>query len=386
MESNNIEQVFTDIYKNNTWSSLESASGTGSEIIATTEVRERLPELIQNYEIKNVLDIGCGDFNWMKTIIHHIGYYVGVDTVSEIINENNRLYGTDNIVFLHKNILDLDWEFYSAFDAVILKDVLVHLSFKNITKILTQLKLSRVKYLLATSFLGCQINKDIPDGSWRVINLLASPFNLPRPLETVISYSDFYRVGEELHIDKTLTMWSIGLAMTEKHNRFVDPYVKRELKQIMPKHVVDVGPGDGYWGKVSRLMFPDSRITGIELSEKWFNHCSGLEVYDFMALEDIYTAIRGTSGDVIIFGDVLEHLEKDRAVETLKEAVARFKYIIINAPVGFVPQEHEDIEEIHRCGLTREDFSAYKVLEYREGTELETEYVVFNCLIKGNGR
>jgi hypothetical protein len=218
-----------------------------------------------------------------------------------------------------------------------------------------------------------------------MMNLLAPPFNMGFPSETIVSYGDSFRVGEELYSDKTLSMWRNESIISSKHNRFSDPYVKRQLRTIKPRRVVDVGPGDGCWGRIVSLMFPDCNIMGIELSPKWFVYCGALGVYDTLINEDITTAIYGASGDVIIFGDILEHIEKGNSMKTLSEAVKRFKYVIINAPVGFVPQEHEDIEEIHRCGITKDDLTGYEVLEYHEGTENADDYTVFNCLIKGNG-
>ncbi len=170
---------------------------------------------------------------------------------------------------------------------------------------------------------------------------------------------------------------------TAKHNDWVNSYSCHEILEIQPKLIFDIGIGDGYWCKLVKFFFDDTNITGIELNEKWFNYCEELKIYDKIILDSIVNQITNISGDLIIFGDILEHLEKDDMKYVLKEAVQNFKYILINGPVGFVPQFHEDTEEIHRSGITREDFNDYKIKEYHEGFVKEVNFSMMNCLLYG---
>ena len=66
--SKNIEETFTEIYKNKFWDSKESVSGRGSEIEQTKRIIIELPKLYDKFEIKSVLDIPCGDYHWMKYV------------------------------------------------------------------------------------------------------------------------------------------------------------------------------------------------------------------------------------------------------------------------------------------------------------------------------
>ena len=59
------KEVFTEVFTINDWSSAESHSGMGSTLQYTTNTRKGLPLIWSKYNIKKVLDIGCGDFNWM---------------------------------------------------------------------------------------------------------------------------------------------------------------------------------------------------------------------------------------------------------------------------------------------------------------------------------
>ena len=62
------EKIFTKFYNRNKWGNLESFSGDGSTIKETTKTRKIIENVIKKYKIKSLLDIPCGDFNWMKLI------------------------------------------------------------------------------------------------------------------------------------------------------------------------------------------------------------------------------------------------------------------------------------------------------------------------------
>ena len=169
------------------------------------------------------------------------------------------------------------------------------------------------------------------------------------------------------------------LPQTPKHNSFVDPFTIEQIKSICPRLVVDVGPGDGYYGKLLHYLYSKPPyIVGVELNKKWADHCKSIKIYDEIILGNIKEVISTLFGNLIIFGDVLEHLEKDDAEYTLGVAVKNFEWVIVNGPIGFQHQSHPDPEEHHRCGITLEDFCDYEVVEYNQQPE-----VMMNCLLKG---
>jgi len=203
-----MKEIFINIYNKNEWSSKESVSGTGSEMGTTKEIREQLPNLFKKYGIKRLLDFGCGDFNWMKEIVGSLDYYHGVDVVEEVIANNKKKYAKENIKF-SCNVKNDFVNSCESFDAVLLRDVLVHLSYMNIAITLGTLSSRDIKYILTTSFLAETENRDISTGSWRRLNLMKEPFDFPPPLETIVSYSEPYNVGGGVLYDKTLSLWKL---------------------------------------------------------------------------------------------------------------------------------------------------------------------------------
>ena len=62
------EQVFKDIYRTNVWGGNDSVSGTGSDSYQTRVISKELPILFRDFRISRMLDVPCGDLNWMKDV------------------------------------------------------------------------------------------------------------------------------------------------------------------------------------------------------------------------------------------------------------------------------------------------------------------------------
>jgi hypothetical protein len=168
-----VKKKFTEIYENNLWCSPESVSGGGSEMQNTKVIRKELPVLIQKFNIKSILDLPCGDYNWMKSVDLCGTSYIGADIVEPLVEKNKELY--NQIDF---RLLDLTKDILPKVDLIFVRDCLGHLSNDNVLLALKNCKESGSKYLLATSFTKWDFNPDIEDGGWKCINLMISPFNL----------------------------------------------------------------------------------------------------------------------------------------------------------------------------------------------------------------
>jgi len=195
------EEVFTQIYKTGGWRSRESASGPGSTVKVTETVRRLIPELITRYNVRTLLDIPCGDFNWMKEVDLSGIRYIGADLVADLISENERNYPVSNICFTQ---LDLIRDALPKADLILTRDCLVHLSFKDCAAALNNIKKSNSAWLLTTIFPSVEINRDIKTGEFRKINLCREPFNFPTPQEI---YSESHDI--ETNPNKCLGLWRI---------------------------------------------------------------------------------------------------------------------------------------------------------------------------------
>ena len=199
-----IQETFTYINEHKYWKSDESVSGDGSELEVTQELIKELEVLCKAKNIKTFLDIPCGDFNWMQHANLHDVDYIGGDIVENLIVENNAKYKQERITF--KN-LDLTKDVLPKVDLVFCRDCLVHLSYKDIYKTLINIKKSKSKYLLTTSFDRCRINNDIVTGQWRKLNFEITPFRFSKPLYTI---DEKYTKKGEKYSDKMMKLWKIS--------------------------------------------------------------------------------------------------------------------------------------------------------------------------------
>jgi SAM-dependent methyltransferase len=168
-----LKETFTEIYEKNLWTSPESVSGNGSEMQNTEVIRRELPVLLQKFDIKSILDIPCGDWNWMKSVDLCGASYIGADIVEPLIGLNKANHSGVDF-----RVLDLTTDDLPQVDLVFVRDCLGHLSNDNVLKALENVKRSGSKYLLATSFTKFNHNNDIQNGGWKCINLMIDPFFL----------------------------------------------------------------------------------------------------------------------------------------------------------------------------------------------------------------
>ena len=104
----NYKEVFSNIYDTYGFGSEESRSGHGSTLIQTENIRDEIKKIVKEKNIKSVVDIPCGDFNWMREIVFRFESYFGGDIVPQCIQENNRRYSNSTIKFSEFDLIKDD--------------------------------------------------------------------------------------------------------------------------------------------------------------------------------------------------------------------------------------------------------------------------------------
>jgi FkbM family methyltransferase len=201
--NHSVEEVFAAIYQRNAWGGEESVSGKGSDTVQTAAIQAEIPALCQALSIRSMLDIPCGDFNWLKDVALGPIAYTGADIVAGLIDHNRQQHEAANI---HFRKLDLISDELPRADLVLCRDGLVHLSFEHIFLALQNVCRSGAEYLLTTTFPSRRTNRDIQTGQWRTLNFEVAPFWFPAPL-TLIDEQCSQENGA--FRDKALGLWKV---------------------------------------------------------------------------------------------------------------------------------------------------------------------------------
>jgi hypothetical protein len=171
---------FRAYYLNGGWSDAETVSGPGSTLESTRTVRQQIPKIFSDFNIRSVVDIPCGDFYWMREIDLRGVDYQGFDIVRELIDSNNAKYRTATIRF---GCRDLIKDNLPVADLVICRDCLIHYTTRYVIKAIHNIKRSGSTYLLTTTFTSIAENREIEStGLFTPINLQRPPYGLPRPI------------------------------------------------------------------------------------------------------------------------------------------------------------------------------------------------------------
>ena len=107
-QGKSVEEVFSGIESGNVWTSEESVSGPGSTMEQTQVLRAELPGILQQFGISRLLDLPCGDFNWMQHTDLAGIHYTGGDIVPGLIERNRERFGREDREFQLLNLLASD--------------------------------------------------------------------------------------------------------------------------------------------------------------------------------------------------------------------------------------------------------------------------------------
>jgi hypothetical protein len=196
--------IFGRIHRRNAWGDPESVSGPGSTRARGADFSAELAALLHRLEVRILLDAPCGDFNWIAEAADGVEQYIGVDVVPELIAHNLRRHRSDRRSFVHA---DITRDPLPAADVILCRDCLVHFSHEDVWITLANFRRSGSRYLLTTTFVERETNRNIRTGSWQPLNLRAAPFRFPPPLEEVdercVHTGGTYR-------DKRLALWELS--------------------------------------------------------------------------------------------------------------------------------------------------------------------------------
>src|SRR6185312_15419513 len=138
--------------------------------------------LTRRYGVSTMLDIACGDWNWMSHVELSLARYIGADVVVPLVERNQERYGDDRHAFL---VLDAVVDKLPKVDLIFSRDTLDHLPLADVSAVLRNFKSRGCTYMMITHYPAVRRNCDIRAGNWRPVNFLRAPFRLSPPIEMI---------------------------------------------------------------------------------------------------------------------------------------------------------------------------------------------------------
>lgn len=116
------------------------------------------------------------------------------------------------------------------------------------------------------------------------------------------------------------------------------PWIMEKLLAINPQTILDVGPGEGIYSDLIKEKFGDKvSITAIEVWNPYIIEYELHKKYSTIIESDV-RFVDNFSYDVVILGDVLEHMSKTDALELWEKVKRQAKYAVISIPIVYMPQ------------------------------------------------
>ncbi len=139
------ENVFSEVYRKKLWGEPTEAgqlfySGDGSYDPSAQQYGDLVLRVIEEYGAETVLEIGCGDFSIASHYATRCKRYIGVDVVPDLVEHHRERFGSDTVSFLHA---DAARQKMPDADLCIIRQVLQHLSNRDIARVLGNTRSSR---------------------------------------------------------------------------------------------------------------------------------------------------------------------------------------------------------------------------------------------------
>ena len=162
-DSRTVRKIFSKIYRKNRWGGksgdLYSGEGSHNNLFVKPYVNLIVGFLKkQDYRKLRLVDLGCGDFNVGANFIGYCSEYIGVDVVPAVIQKLKANKYQEHVKFLCLDIINGE---LPDGDICFLRQVLQHLSNRQIVKILPKLKKYRIVFI--TEHYPLDNNKIIPN-------------------------------------------------------------------------------------------------------------------------------------------------------------------------------------------------------------------------------
>lgn len=139
------------------------------------------------------------------------------------------------------------------------------------------------------------------------------------------------------------------------------PWTQQKIAELNPKTVLDVGAGQGvYLDLIRESLGGGVIVNAVEVWQPYIDQFNLINRYDRLYAMDV-RHMENFDYDLVILGDILEHMSEVEAIKLWDKISKQAKYAIISIPIIHYHQDaiNGNPYEIH----VEEDWDTKKVLE-----------------------
>ena len=144
-----------------------------------------------------------------------------------------------------------------------------------------------------------------------------------------------------------------------------DNAITEIIKLAQPKTFLDLGAGAGKYGSIVKEISPSIKTTAVEIEKDYIEKFNLSSLYDQIWNIPVSDIIQpkyfDSNFDVIMVGDILEHLKKSEGVDLLNFLIYRCRWIIVEFPHRYLQNAVDRYSsEAHISVWTESDFSSFE--------------------------
>lgn len=158
-----------------------------------------------------------------------------------------------------------------------------------------------------------------------------------------------------------------------------DEVMQKIVHALAPSTCLDIGVGAGKTANMVKAHVPKCKVFGMEAEPSYAGKFEQQwRLYEHVWVGDAVDLSLGKSAerfDLVVFGDVIEHMWHCMAFDLLRFWSARSKLLLVVWPIGFHQDAHGGVvHEIHRGFPTLRDFANNSSLDVVRFHKFYREY------------
>lgn len=137
------------------------------------------------------------------------------------------------------------------------------------------------------------------------------------------------------------------------------------LRELHPATILDIGAGSGVYSRLFRPILPWATWSALEIYAPYVDRYDLKQHYEQIIVDDVLDArIKPNAFDVVILGDVLEHMAEEDAAAALRRAWSwASKAVVVSVPLGHCPQGPSEGNE-HEAHISEWDHRQFCMFAY----------------------